>query len=218
MTVSKRKRVTKKHPRTTAPAICVICKEEKPAIDFPTNARNISGIDGNCKSCSAAKTRAWRNTNPEAARASERLYKSKNKESVSVAHNLWKANNKEKVLAYSRKASATWKSKNEEHVINYSRKHYREFPEKAFARAALRRARMLNAVPEWLTKKQRSAIYHLYLKARALKKKTGVQYHVDHIVPLAGKIVSGLHVPWNMQVITAHENLTKSNKLDASLC
>jgi 5-methylcytosine-specific restriction endonuclease McrA len=47
-----------------------------------------------------------------------------------------------------------------------------------------------------------------------LNKSTGVQWHVDHIIPLQGKNVSGLHVPENLQVIQGSLNIKKGNRFD----
>jgi len=67
------------------------------------------------------------------------------------------------------------------------------------------------ATPEWLSQEQKDAIASMYAEARRLTEETGEQHHVDHIVPVQGKNISGLHVPWNLQVLTAAENWSKSN-------
>lgn len=69
----------------------------------------------------------------------------------------------------------------------------------------------LNRTPKWLSLKQLVLIQKLYIKAAKLTKQTGVAHEVDHIIPLQGKNVSGLHVPWNLRVITAVKNRKKKN-------
>jgi hypothetical protein len=75
-----------------------------------------------------------------------------------------------------------------------------------------RRRKHRDATPPWLTRKQKSEIRQLYQIAITMTQTTGEQYVVDHIVPLRGEAVCGLHVPWNLRVITQEENLKKSNK------
>lgn len=81
----------------------------------------------------------------------------------------------------------------------------------------LNRARELSKtkqMPSWLTDADRRQIKELYFLAREKTKFSGVEHHVDHIVPLQGQNVSGLHVPWNLQILTAQENLSKHNKME----
>jgi len=69
------------------------------------------------------------------------------------------------------------------------------------------------ATPKWLTKFDLDYIRHIYIQAIELEKLDGIKRHVDHSIPLRGKIVSGLHVPWNLEIITAEENIKKGNRL-----
>lgn len=76
---------------------------------------------------------------------------------------------------------------------------------------AFRRASILGKIPEWLSVGEMKKIEELYEKAAELTNKTGVSHHVDHIIPLAGRNQTGLHVLANLQILTAKENLKKSN-------
>lgn len=78
---------------------------------------------------------------------------------------------------------------------------------------SLRRRRFRLATPKWLSVEQKLEIRLKYRLAIELSRRTGVRHAVDHIVPLQGDMVCGLHVPWNLDVVTQEENLKKSNKL-----
>jgi 5-methylcytosine-specific restriction endonuclease McrA len=79
---------------------------------------------------------------------------------------------------------------------------------------SLRRRRFRNATPKWLNQIDKMEIRMKYRLAIELSRATGIRHAVDHIVPLYGENVCGLHVPWNLRVITQEENLKKYNKLE----
>jgi len=74
---------------------------------------------------------------------------------------------------------------------------------------AARRARVLRQTPTW---SDLDAIALIYLERERATAETGAEYHVDHIVPLRGALVSGLHVAENLRVVRAEVNRHKSNQ------
>ena len=68
-------------------------------------------------------------------------------------------------------------------------------------------------VPHWLTEGDWQEIKAMYLQAVHLSQATGSRYVIDHIYPLRGSNVSGLHVPSNLRVVSAQENQKKYNKV-----
>ena len=84
------------------------------------------------------------------------------------------------------------------------------------ANAAKRRSIKTQRTPSWLTEDDHWMIKQTYEFAALRTKMFGFKWHVDHIVPLQGNFVSGLHVPWNLQVIPAVENISKHNKFEVA--
>ena len=125
----------------------------------------------------------------------------------------------------SQKAKKEYYERNKEQVIAraaarpveqrrlHREKYKAQNPELYKAFTSVRRRRHKNATPKWITPEQKLAMRNLYLKAQELTKIAGERYVVDHIIPLISPDVCGLHVPWNLRVITQEENLKKSNKL-----
>jgi len=108
-------------------------------------------------------------------------------------------------------AYSEWKQKNKNKVASNWQKR-----NKGTANANTRKyqAAKLKRTPEWLSDFDILKMKCFYQVAAMRSKESGESWHVDHVIPLQGKKVSGLHVPWNLTIIRGSENVKKSNRYD----
>jgi hypothetical protein len=169
--------------------ICCKCFEEKSSQLFSNDKSRKDGKNPRCKSCDAFyhKNRSTETREKEKARRKSGRYAEK--------QSIWRENNAER----KRQNDKSWR------LLNRDSRRSTE---------AKRFAKKKKATPPWLTDSQLSEIKNVYTQARDCELVSGQTYHVDHIVPLQGKNVCGLHVPWNLQVLPSDLNLKKRNSHD----
>jgi 5-methylcytosine-specific restriction endonuclease McrA len=114
--------------------------------------------------------------------------------------------NKENVIARAQ-------ARPDEDKRRYKKTHKVNNPDMYKEMTSLRRRRFRDATPKWLTDTHKMEIRLKYRLAIELSRATGERHAVDHIVPLHGENVCGLHVPWNLQVLTQKDNLLKYNRM-----
>ena len=125
----------------------------------------------------------------------------------------WREKNKEKIYADNQK----WRLANKDKQKEYARKSRINNSARVNAANSKRRTDKLNRTPKWLTKDDLWLIKEAHELAVLRTKLFGFKWHVDHIIPLKGKTVSGLHVPNNLQVIEGKLNIMKNNKFEGEL-
>lgn len=138
-----------------------------------------------CKSCWNKKCTDYYETHKEERLAYLKTWQEQNKEKVSAYKNTWLENNQDK----RKEVANAWVKRN----LKY-----------CSFQCSKRRAKLLQAIPKWA---DLEAIEEFY-------KNRPEDCHVDHIIPLQGKNVCGLHVLNNLQYLPAAENLRKSNKYE----
>jgi len=135
----------------------------------------------------------WYERNKKLTKERSRQWALNNPDKRAISITKWREENREQHNAGNRE----WNSKNKDIKAALSGK---------------RRSAKLNRTPKWLTADDIEHMQALYSVAAMIQRESGVEYHIDHIIPLQGKFVSGLHVPDNLRVIPAVDNLKKSNK------
>jgi hypothetical protein len=150
----------------------------------------------------------WRDKSPEKIKK----YREENRDKLTQKTYRWREENYER---YRSTANDNRRLKPNEKVKQAAKKWRVNNKHKILAYNSARRASKSQATPPWLTKDHLREISETYKDARLMQEATGIEHHVDHIEPLLGTNSCGLHVPWNLQILTAEENLRKGNRLAA---
>lgn len=210
--------------------VCSKCKLNKDVSDFYKDKSKKDNLQNICKVCAKDQAKKYYQSNKEKIAKTSKVYYQNNKDKIqdyyinnrqnkliyhklhyqankeraSENNKLWRQNNKEKEETRIK----LWKDNNKERYAKTIKKWQQSNPDKCNAKGAKYRASKLQRTPLWANL---GLIEAFYTKAQQLTKSTGIIYHVDHIIPLQGKNVSGLHVEYNLQIITASENYSKNN-------
>lgn len=162
----------------------------------------------------------WARSNPERVRENKVAYANSNRATIRAKAKAREAANKERYRGYGAKYRAAHAEKEtvrnrlkrqiyRERNREYRKRYFDEYPWIKTLWDANRRAAERQATPRWANHFFIAEIYHL---AKLREQVCGGEWHVDHIVPLRGKTVCGLHVEHNLQVIPAEINHQKSNR------
>jgi len=141
----------------------------------------------------------WQRNNKDKTKGYVQKWISENKEKRIGIVNSWRKCNPEKVKAMNSRGGKKWYLNNKpiRNAIN-----------------AKRRASLLGQTPIWADFEK---IKSVYKEAARITRETGIPHEVDHITPLRGEFVSGLHIHDNLRVITRSKNRSKKNRME-SLC
>lgn len=172
--------------------ICSKCNIEKPILEFNKHSGQKSGLRPDCKDC---------------YKVIRKQHYELNKSQILQKNKEWLLNNpnkkKQYISTYIKGTRKTYLKNKREELLPVNR-----------AYSAKHRSTKKSATPSWANLE---LIQNIYKECERISKETGIKHHVDHIIPLKGKLVSGLHIESNLRIITASENLTKSSKFIESL-
>lgn len=199
---------------------CLKCRSHKSQSEFPKHSGKPDGLFPVCKQCKSEYDRAryakksdqykrkaaeWKAANPERHKLLQERSRKARRDDINRRQRESRANHPERHAGYSR----AYRERNPEAVRQSQRKWRASNPDRSREVVRQKQARRAKAMPSWADKDAISAVYS---EAKRLEQLDGVPRHVDHIIPIKGKNVCGLHVANNLQVLTAAENLEKSNQ------
>lgn len=184
---------------------CNVCQRMLALDQYHKSKAERDGHSHTCKACANARARANHLANAERRNAERTQRYLQNRDAELVKRKEWREANPERAKEIVR----LWTDVNRERKHQLDAEYRKANPAKMQALSAIKRARKRSATPAWA---DAGAIAKVYDEA-AFMRAIGLDVHVDHIYPLAGDTVCGLHVHQNLRVIFKEENLRKGNRI-----
>ena len=188
---------------------CVTCGKSKELEFFYRRKDSPDGYRNDCKLCRKAKSHSNYFSNLVNKREWHRESHRKKVEANPNWGAEYYAKNKERMSVYN---AMYYREHNREKRLDQVKGWVENNKGRANANKKAYKIAKITACPLGLNEEDRWMIQEVYELAQLRSDMLGFSWHVDHVVPLRGKTVSGLHVPWNLQVIPGVENMSKSNK------
>lgn len=188
--------------------VCSDCGNKKSWTEFQRNKKSSDGLRWNCKDCRSDQRRREWSDNKEENHKKQAEYKAANRDKVLR----WKKEsyyrNREAILSKQKE----YVEKNHEKRLEYQRSHYKSNRHIYIANARKREGRLNEGINNQFNDRMKE----IYYVCEVVSKETGLEHHVDHIIPLTHSDVCGIHCPWNVQILTKDENQVKKNKFDGT--
>jgi 16S rRNA C1402 (ribose-2'-O) methylase RsmI len=184
---------------------CIKCKKELDIFNF-YKCKNY--YQSSCKLCFKIYKKNYTELNVDLNKKHQKTYREKNKEKIKKYRDEYVLKNYEKVKEAKKNYILNNKEKYKQIIKEYKQKNKHAI----LYNTQYSKARKLKRTPKWLSKNDIWLIKEIYDLSRLRTKLFGFKWNVDHIIPMNGKNVSGLHVPQNLRVIPEFLNLKKSNK------
>lgn len=192
--------------------LCSKCKNSKPAIDFYKNKVMADGMHSFCIECHKADGKARK-----AVKRADPEFKAKEL--------AYKKEYRQRTVEQRKQYMQEWHAKNAESQAEYRKQYILDNPDyfsdyakankaRLNAKTRKRQAAKLQRTPKWLTENDYKVMWGFYEVAAMLSKHNGEPWEVDHKIPLQGQLVSGLHVPSNLQLMRGFDNRSKANKFE----
>lgn len=203
---------------------CSKCKKELPTTEFGPCKATKSGLASWCRPCVREHSRRWYANNQDKHREAVTRWAERNPDKIAQYQRTSRRRRRKEIAEYRKlprvraaetKQHREYVRRNRDRILEHQRQWYAKNPHVFILHSRIRRQTM-RLQQAWMTPENASKIADIYRECRQISEQTGIPHEVDHVMPVNGVDSCGLHVPWNLRIVTRAVNRSKGNRVAAA--